>query len=307
MTAARTSRVVKRPKTPPTSERKQQGDDAAGRHLTTLAEHEVDTGRSVLIHGETNSGKTVLAIHKADRPILVLDCDNGLDSVYGTTSDKKVQIWGPVPGEVEMTWKVLEDFRSYLLAGHWQLPYKAIVVDNVTAAQKPLIRWAIDQAIARASDGKRDLIDPDIPSQQSWGKIYRVFDQWIRDIISVKRRGVHIIFTAGTREWLDDNAGFTKLMPNLEGQVRNQISSHFDAVGFLESDEEGRRLSLAPSGATITKVRLPVAKHKNVPDTIKNPDFKKMMVAVAGLPETKEKDKKTMTRKPKATERKTTK
>ena len=305
MVAARTSRKVKRPQSPPDSERKGQGNDAAGRHLTTLAEHEVDTGRSVLIHGETNAGKTVLAIHRADRPLCVLDCDNGLDSVYGTADDKRVQIWGPSPGEVEMTWEVLDDFRAYLLAGDWQMPYKAIVVDNVTAGQKPLIRWAIDQAIARASDGKRDLIDPDIPSQQSWGKIYRVYDKWIRDIISIKRRGVHVIFTSGTREWMDDNAGYTKLMPNLEGQVRNQISSHFDAVGFLESDEKGRRLALAPSGATITKVRLPVARHENVPDTIESPNYKKMMTAVASLPEPEE--KKAVTRKPATRKKKGTK
>ena len=286
---AKASRKVRRPTKPPASERKAKGDDAAKRHLSTLAEHEVSSGRAVLIHGETNAGKTVLAIHKAPRPLIVIDCDTGLDSVFGTRLDDKVHIWGPSEGEPEMTWEVMEDFRDYLVAGDWLLQYKVIVVDNATAGQKPVIRWAIDTAIARASEDKRHLIDPDIPSQQSWGKIYRAYDQWIRGIRNLKRRGVHVIFTAGTREWMDENAGFTKLMPDLEGKVRNQIATHMDAVGFLESDEDGRRLSLAPAGATITKVRLPVARHKNVPDTIESPTFPKMMSAVAGLPETEEK------------------
>ena len=288
MVAARTSRKVTRPTAPAVSQRAKSGNEAADQHLTTLAEQQMSRGRAILIHGQPDAGKTVLAIHRASRPILVLDADGGLDSVMGTKFDEKVHLWVPSESN-EMTYEGdLETFRDYVLAGDWRANYKVIVVDNATAVQKPIIRWAIDQSIERASADKQDRIDPDIPSQQTWGKIYRVFDKWIRDIISVKRRGVHVIFTSGTKEWMDDTAGFTKLMPNIEGQERAQIPTHFDAVGYLEADEHGRRLNLAPSGATVTRVRLPVALHGKIPDTIENPDFNSMMSAVARLPEPKE-------------------
>lgn len=277
---ARTSREVKRPSKPKASARSKSGNSAAKRALRTLDDYQVTSGRCILIHGHTGAGKTVLAIHKAPRPLLVLDCDTGLDSIFGTGTPSKVHIWGPQEADIEMTWEDMDQFRNYVVAGDWELPYKTIVVDNVTAGQKPVIVEAIDQALSRMSDDKRATRDPDIPSQQDWGKIYRMLDKWIRDIKSAKRRGVNVVFTCGTREWLDEVEGYTRLMPNLEGQERNQIATHMDAVGYLEADEDGRRLALGPNGATITKVRLPVTMHGKVPDVIENPDFTKLIRAV---------------------------
>lgn len=281
---ARTSKPVQRPRQPRKSQASQKAQASVPGNLTTLSEHEVSSGKAVLIHGSTGAGKTVLSIHKAPRPVLVLDADTGLDSVHGTEDDDQVQLWGPADGRTDMTWEDLDNFRHYVKSGDWQMDYKTIVCDNLTAGQKPVIVEAIEQSIARITDDKkRELRDPDIPSQQDWGKVYRMLDQWVRDVKSVKRRGVHVIFTMGTREWMDENEGYTKFMPNLEGQERNQIATHMDAVGYLESDEDGRRLILAPSGSMITKVRLPVARHNRVPDAIEDPDFDKMIRAVAGL------------------------
>ncbi len=282
---ARTSKEVKRPSNPTPSAGKKMARASSG-HLSTLAEYEVLSGKAILIHGETGAGKTVLAIHKAPRPLLVLDVDTGLDSVYGTDKDDRIHVWKPGDGRTDMNWEDMDNFRHYVKSGDWEMPYKTIVADNLTAGQKPVIVEAIQQSMARITDDvKRAQRDPDVPSQQDWGKVYRMLDQWVRDVKSAKRRGVHVIFTLGTREWLDEEAGFTKFMPNLEGQERQQIATHMDAVGYLESDEDGRRLILAPQGSIITKVRLPVAQHKNVPDAIENPDFKKMIRAVAGLEE----------------------
>lgn len=224
-----------------------------------------------------------MAIEKAPRPLLVLDCDTGLDSVIGSAGSAKVDIWGPSAGETELNWDDMDEFRNYLLAGDWRHPYKVVVIDNITAGQKPVIVSCIEEALDRLDDDARAKRDPDIPSQQDWGKIYRRMDRWIRDVKSIKRRGVHVIFTAGTREWMDEAEGYTKLMPNLEGQERNQIATHMDAVGWLEADEDGRRLHLAPSGAFVTKVRLPIASHGKIPDAVESPDFNSMLEAVIGL------------------------
>ena len=276
--AAKTSRPVKRPKKPRTSNKAKAGNAAASSRLQSMSDHKASAGKAVLIHGPTGSGKTTLAIHKAPRPILVLDADGGLDSVDGTTDEDQIDLWG---GDDEIDWASLDEFRDFIMSGDWN--YKTIVADNLTAIQKPIIRYAIDQSMARLNEEKRALRDPDVPSQQDWGKIYRMMDRWIVDIKSVaKRKKVHIVFTAGTREWLDEDAGYSKMMPNLEGQERNQIATHMDAVGWLEADEDGRRLHLAPSGAFITKLRLPVANHGQVPDEIEDPDFKKMISAMQG-------------------------
>lgn len=230
--------------------------------------------------------------------MLVLDCDNGLDSVIGIDLDDQVDIWEPSNG-IDYTWADLDNFRNYVKAGDWRQDYKTVVVDNVTAGQKPIIRGSMDEVIARITDAdKKALRDPDVPSQQDWGKIYRVMDQWIRDIRDVKRRGVHVIFTSGTREWLDTDAGIQRIMPDIEGRERNQITTHMDAVGWLEIDDGVRYLHLAPTGAVITKIRLPVARHAEIPESIEDPDFIKMMKVVQIVGEEDRKKKATAGKAP---------
>lgn len=283
---ARTSRPVNRPAKPKQSSRAQTGNAAAESRLTTLEDYATTTGRAILVHGPSGSGKTVLAIHKAPRPTLVLDCDNGLDSVLGTNDMRGVKLWKPGDGRVHYNWEDLDEFRNYVKAGDWIDDYKAIVVDNTTTAQKPIIRSVIDDMIERAQqkkatgDDEDDTgIDPDNPSRQGWGKIYRRIDTWVTDIRDAKRRGPHVIFTAGTSEWMDTQEGYSRLMPDIEGKERNQIATHFDAVMWLEADEDGRRLYVAPQGAFITKVRLPVSRHGDVPDIIEDPEFDDMIKA----------------------------
>ena len=277
---ARTQREIKRPKNPRKSARAQAGNAAARRSIVDLSEYSKTSGRAILLHGHTDAGKTVCAIHKAPRPLLVLDCDTGLESIFGTTRPSDVHVWAPREEGTDLDWEQMDEFRDYVKSGDWILPYKTIVVDNVTAGQKPVIVHSLQEAISKLPEEKRANRDPDIPSQQDWGKIYRIYDRWIRDIRNAKRRGVNVVFTCGTREWLDEVEGYAKLMPNLEGAIRNQIATHMDVVGYMESDEDGRRLILGPSGATITKVRLPVQRHNQRPDMIESPDFPKMIKAV---------------------------
>lgn len=272
---ARTSRKVNRPANPPKSNRAKAGNAAAVDHLKTLDSVSATKGRAILLHGLPDSGKTVCAILKAPRPLLVIDCDQGLDSVRGAIGSDTVDVWSPAN-----TYEDLDKFRQYVKAGDWRKPYKVIVVDNLTAAQKPFIRHVIDESLERLEPEQRDLRDPDVPSQQNWGSVYRKFDQWIRDIRDVKERGVHVIFTAGTREWNDESAGFSRLMPDIEGRVRESLPTHMDAVAWLEADEDGRRMVLGPSGSFLTRVRLPVAQHNKIPDEIQDPDFNKMMAVV---------------------------
>lgn len=278
---AATSRKVKRPSNPRQSTRAKTGSAAAQKYSRKLSDLEETAGKAILIHGPTGSGKTTLAIHKAPRPILVLNADNGLDSIIGTSRSDDIEVWEPKVGDID--WEIVDEFRNYVVSGDWQLPFKTIVADNVTAIQKPVIVEAIQIEIGRLDPEKAAMRDPDIPTQGGWGKIYRMLDKWIRDVKSVKRLGVHVVFTAGTSEWMDEEAGYSKMMPDIEGKERNQIATHMDAVGWLDSDEEGRSLHLAPSGAFITKVRLPIASHGQEPDEIKNPDFRKMISAINGI------------------------
>lgn len=289
---ARTSRPVKRP-----AARKPSIKASAPRpNLVSLDDYLGAQGKAILLHGPSGHGKTVLAAIEAPKPMLVLDLDGGVGSLEGMPNSDKVFIW-PASDGVEYTWDDMDDFRNYVKGGDWSHEYLTILVDNVTAGQKPVINFAISEAIRRLHPDKKDSRDPDIPSQQDWGKIYRVYDRWIRDIRDAKRRGTNVIFTAGTSEWMDEDAGFARLQPNLEGAERKQIATHMDAVGYLEVEDEVRMLHMAPSGATVTKIRLPYSKRDMVPTAIENPDFNKMMAAVKALPPPKERSAKT-TKKP---------
>lgn len=278
---AAASRKVTRPKKPVKSSRLKTSSKAASKYSKRLSDLEESTGKAILIHGPSGAGKTTLAIHKAPRPILILNADYGLDSVIGTSRSEEIEVWEMESGG-DINWEIIDEFRNYVVSGDWQMPFKTIVPDNLTVIQKPVIAYAISEELRRLDEEKRATRDPDIPSQSAWGKTYRVFDKWVRDVKSAKRLGVNVVFTAGTSEWMDDEAGYSRMMPDIEGRLRNQIAMHMDAVGWLENDDEGRRLHLAPSGAFITKVRLPIASHGKEPDEILNPDFNKMIRAIKG-------------------------
>lgn len=274
----RAAREVKRPTQPKKTNRAKASARVGSRHLTSLSDRQATTGRAILIHGETGVGKTVLSILKAPRPVLVLDCDNGIDSVIGAPGD--IDVWGPSEG-YNLTWADMDEFREYVVAGEWDKDYATIVCDNITAGQKPVIRSILLERGERMSADDEPL-DLESVSQQDWGRVYRRLDQWIRDVRDAKRRGTHVVFTAGSHSWMDEAAGYEKITPDLEGRERKQISTHMDAVGYLEFDEDddSRVLSLAPSGAIITKVRVPVSLHGKVPEELRNPDFERLIEAV---------------------------
>jgi hypothetical protein len=162
----------------------------------------------------------------------------------------------------------------------------------------------MDEVLGRLDPDRRAQRDADVPSQSDWGKIYRMMDEWIRNIRDAKRRGVHVVFTSGTKEWLDTDAGIQRIMPDIEGRERNQITTHMDAVGWLEIDDGERFLHLAPTGAVITKLRLPVNRHMEAPESIQDPDFVKMMEVVQIVGGAKSKAKKTTASKTRSIKRK---
>ena len=300
---AKTSRKVERPKKPRASARKTSGNKAAGRRLSTFDNYEASSGSALLLHSHTGAGKTVLVVKESPRPMLIIDLDFGMDSVIGAKRSELIHRWTPAPGD-PWTWEVMDEFRNYVLDGDWEMPYKVIVVDNITVGQKPVIRSVQNERIERKAKGSSSNDDDDggnisldQVTKPDWGNVYRRYDRWITDIRSAKSRGVDVIFTAGTREWFDANAGYDKLMPNLEGAERDQIATHMDAVLFLENDDDGRRLHLAPSGAFITKVRVPIAQHDQIPDVIEKPTYKTMMAAVRRIEEDKTAKRKPTTKK----------
>ena len=102
---------------------------------------------------------------------------------------------------------------------------------------------------------------------------------------------------------MDDDQGILRIMPDIEGRERNQITTHMDAVGYLEIEDDERVLHLGPTGAVITKIRLPVNRHNNVPDSIIDPDFIKMMKVVEIVSKEAEKKASTSSKKKKATKK----
>lgn len=226
---------------------------------------------SALVHGESRIGKSTLSI-TGPAPRLFLDVEKSSRFL-----DIKRKAWNPleeaVP-EYDGTWdtcvvrvdsweKVLKAYE-YLKTGNH--PFKSVVLDSITELQDKAKEFV---------NGRKAF------QTQHWGDLLAKMSFFCRDLRDLLDEDdpnnplEMIILTALSTE---DN-GVTR--PRLQGQIKSQIGSWFDVIGYLYLTQE------ADSNGVVTDVRnLLIKKHpsfeagsriRHLPEVVRDPNFESLL------------------------------
>jgi hypothetical protein len=186
----------------------------------------IDYTFNMLIYGEWGVGKTFFA-GQADsipemRKVLFVDVEGGTLSLrkdFPKVDLVRVKTWA----EVQTVYNALH------AGGH---PYRTIVIDSLTEAQKFNMDQIMFDLIQRKSDeGKaRDI---DIPSLQEWGKNQNQIRRFVR---AFRDLPVNTIFTALMKEDKDNMMRIVKTV-DLSGKLGKQIPAFLDYVFYYYKKE----------------------------------------------------------------------
>lgn len=240
---------------------------------------------SCLFYGRSGTGKTTLA-GTFPTPILLLDVsEKGTDSLEG------------VPGIDVLLVKCWEDFETiywFLRGGNH--PYKTVVVDTVTQLQKLAIEYILEQ------DGKEKTGQM---NRNLWGQSAKLLTAWF---INYRDLPLNTVFLAQDRNTTEENAAgedqiIQEVGPRLSPSVAASLNAAVKVIGqtyikeYIKSTKDGNekiysyRLRIGPHSLYLTKVRK--AKTLQIPSSIHDPSYAKLMKAITGTqePQAKEEDK----------------
>jgi hypothetical protein len=235
---------------------------------------------SVLFYGRSGTGKTVLA-STFPKPLLLLDIgEHGTDSV----SD--------VPGvdvlRVE-TWEDIEVIYWFIRAGKHS--YKTLVLDTVTQMQK------LAQEKILVDDGKEKTSSM---NKNLWGQTSKLMTAWL---INYRDLDINTVFLAQDRNTVEEgnpenDQVIQEVGPRVMPSIAGTLNAMVRVIGqtyikvYRKSAKEGPektfsfRLRIGPNEYFLTKTRK--IKGIEVPDSIHNPTFQKLMEAISPKVKTEE-------------------
>jgi len=181
----------------------------------------------MLIFGEPGVGKTTFMGTVLDHPDL-LPC-LWLDIEGGTTpiADKLLHHKSDVDVIPLRTLKKLQETQNLLYMEGDNLPYRSLVVDNMTELQSIDMKVIMREAKANARDPSK--IDIDVPSQREWGKSrehMRAITRSLRDL------PCHLFTTAHTVDVIKDGQP-DRIYPGFGGKAKSDVPGFLNIVGYM--------------------------------------------------------------------------
>ena len=208
------------------------------------------TPLTVLLHGESGSGKSWLA-DTAPQPVLTLDVEGRSHFLPSAPNQIEWDALGPPPEAGDWTHCVVRvrDLQTLDRVYQWlasgQHPFKSVVLDSLMEVQKRFID---------------DIAGQEQMKTQDWGTLLRKLESNIRsfrDMATNPHNGLDVVvFITGTI--VENDTGLRR--PLLQGQIKLTLPYYVDVVGFLyiaaSADnplEAARHLMVENTGYAVAK------------------------------------------------------
>lgn len=207
---------------------------------------------SVLVHGESKSGKSMMAV-SGSAPRLLLDVESAarflpIDAVEWDPANPPPKLGDGTDGQPDTAvvnvrnWKAAKDAYAWLHAG--KHPFRSVAVDSISELQQRYI-----ESIAGRATIKID----------QWGSILREVGGFVRDLRDLTTHPSMPIETLVITSMTRERDGFYR--PALQGQMMDILPYLVDIIGWLyiDTDAQGnetRRLLTRKRGKFIAGERV---------------------------------------------------
>lgn len=200
-----------------------------------------------IVYGDPGAGKTVLLgtiINVPElMPAILWDFEGNTDSIESKCRylDSWDDLGNPIEGKIDVlrlrTIKEFEQSINYM--GKESCPYVSGIYDSMSE-----IDWLSLRQATKRTDVKRT--DPDVPSQQDFGKHYVVMGNAFYNLRDLDK---HIFCTCHL--YFDDKDDMIR--PKLNGQIRQMAPGIFKQTGCLVVQNDRRILYYQPYGRYFAK------------------------------------------------------
>lgn len=207
------------------------------------------TTLAAVVHGESGSGKSYFG-GTTPPPRLILECEGGSRFIR---ANRRKRFWDPLTEPVPewnddwdacfvkaSEWKTLDAAYQILASG--QHPFRSLVVDSLSEAQKRLID---------------DVAGVDQPTLQEWGTVGRHLEDFVRklrDLTFIPIKPLEAVVLLCLSHQRDG-----ELRPFLKGQIELNLPAFVDVVGYLYTDASSgsivHNMLIAPANNVIAKDR----------------------------------------------------
>lgn len=235
--------------------------------------------RMVLGIGDSGTGKTHF-IGTMPKPTLVFSFDQGFDTIAMQDGIKVISIqeadrkspkaWT----EFKTRFKKFEGGEMFTWKDGRQEKYRSIALDGVGPF---LCDYCMNQY---------QWLGSNVDKKATYTQYQQLLENMTDVFNDCKRLAEYVVCTALTKVDKDELTGEIMTLPNLTGQIRDQLAAKFDAVFFFYSERK-------PNGSEVYsiktvagyrekgKIRLPSGIKSAVAPTIENPSFEAILGQIA--------------------------
>lgn len=243
-----------------------------------VAVDEVPQFLVMAVYGRAGTGKTVFA-STFPKPILLLDIkERGTESISDVEGVEVLHV---------KDWRDVE--QAYWMLKSGKSKYKTIVIDHLSQLQS----LGMDMIREESNKGPDDMF-----SKRDWGRLSGLLQQWIFNYRQLWDEKMHVCFIAHERantgdEGIDDQIDPSvgpRLMPSaasfLNGAVSAIGNTYIREIEVGEGKDKESKIQfcmrVGPNPIYAAKIRRPRSAPGEIPDTIVNPSFEKVLKLARG-------------------------
>lgn len=211
-----------------------------GRFSVRKASDDVNLGSCLLLYSQGGSGKTTLAASAADSPpdapVAFFDAEGGTKVISDRRDVDVIDV---------KTWKDIKDLEQQCVRTPEQIPWKTIVLDNLSE----YIQLATNQIVGNATDQV---------SQPKWGEMAREVLALVRSFRDLSRmHGLNVVIIAWDSDEKEENGRIKKHLAATP-KIQKDLPGIVDIIGWItaiDGQPDKRLITFEPSTRTIAKFR----------------------------------------------------